>query len=92
MHFLAQTAPAVQESIAYEIVRALANNGFWVFLSVVVLAGVLKHVASEFMKHRERVAMIESGINPNSADAVPDASIVQENEIGETVAYQSRRA
>ena len=91
MHFLAQTTPVVQESIAHEIIRALANNGFWLFLRV-VLAGILKHIASEFMKHRERVAMIDSGINPNSTTGVPDASIVQESELGETVAYQYRRA
>ncbi len=92
MHFLAQTAPVVQEKIAYEIIRALANNGFWLFLSVVVLAGILKHIASQFMKHRERVAMIESGLISNSTTGVPDASLVQEIEFGETVAYQSRRA
>jgi len=57
---------AQDASIGAEIIRALSANGFWVFISVCVLAGVLKDIASKAFKHRERVAMIENGMHPDS--------------------------
>ena len=57
---------AQDSSIGYEIIRALSANGFWVFISVCVLAGVMKDIASKAFKHRERVAMIENGMHPDS--------------------------
>ena len=54
-----------QDSIWPNVIQALANNGFWVFLAVCVLAGVAKHIVDSILKHRERIAMIEAGMQPD---------------------------
>lgn len=61
---------AQDSSFAVEIIRAASANGFWVFLSVCVFSGVVKHIAGEALKYRERVAMIENGMHPDSGKAV----------------------
>lgn len=53
-----------QESIWPNVIQALANNGFWVFLAVCVLAGTMKHIVDSILKHRERISLIEAGIQP----------------------------
>jgi hypothetical protein len=63
----AQQAPSLWE----EVVKGLAGNGLWVFLSVVFLLWSVETLSRQFMKHRERMAMIEAGIHPDRAGEKP---------------------
>ncbi|MEM7477939.1 MAG: hypothetical protein AAF483_23375 [Planctomycetota bacterium] len=76
MYLLAQT------SLSSQIIDALSVNGLWVFLSVCVFAGVLKHIAGKVLEHREKIAMIENGYSP-------DRPI--EEQLAETVPYQPEK-
>ena len=69
-----------------EIIRALSANGLWVFLSVCVISGIVRHVASEALKYRERVAMIENGIHPDTGEPR------QTENLGQTVDYHRHSA
>ena len=55
-----------QDSLWPNVIQALANNGFWVFLGICVLSGVTKHIVDSILKHRERLAMIEAGMQPDN--------------------------
>ena len=56
---------AQQNSTWQMIIQALSMNGLWVFLAVIILAGTAKHIVEMVLKHRERIAMIESGMHPD---------------------------
>ena len=62
---LAQTEPFWQT-----VIQALSNNGLWVFLAVCVLAGTAKHIVQVVLRHKERIAMIDAGIQPERENAV----------------------
>ncbi|MCR9293003.1 MAG: hypothetical protein NXI32_09820 [bacterium] len=61
---LAQSAESV--SIWPSVVSGLSNNGFWVFVGVCVVAATAKNIVMAILKHRERLAMIESGMRPGA--------------------------
>ena len=63
-------AQATESSIAMSIIQALANNGLWVFLGICVLAGTAKHIVQLVLRHQERIAMIEAGMEPDQAPTV----------------------
>lgn len=65
MYVLAQNS-----ALWEDVVRGMAGNGLWLFLSVLFLLWTLESVAKRFMKHRERIAMIDAGMNPADLDAV----------------------
>lgn len=65
MYLLAQT-----NDLWEDVVRGMAGNGLWLFLSVLFLLWTLESVAKRFMKHRERIAMIEAGMNPAELDTL----------------------
>ncbi len=55
---------AQADSIWPNVIQALSNNGFWVFVGICVIAGTAKNIVSAVLKHRERLAMIEAGMRP----------------------------
>lgn len=55
---------AQAESFWPSLIHAAANNGFWIFLGVCVLAGTAKHLVQLVLKHNERLAMIKAGMQP----------------------------
>ncbi len=54
-----------ENSIWHNVIQALSMNGIWVFIAICVLAGTTKHIIKMILIHRERIAMIESGITPD---------------------------
>lgn len=61
MELLAQ-AP---DSLWSDVIRAMAGNGLWVFLSVLFLLWTIEGLSKRYWQHRERIAMIEMGMNPS---------------------------
>ncbi len=57
---------AQADSIWPNVIQALSNNGFWVFVGICVIAGTAKNIVTAVLKHRERLAMIEAGMSPPS--------------------------
>jgi len=70
MLFLAQQAQPLWE----EVIKGLAGNGLWLFLSVVFLLWSIETLSREFMRHRERMAMIETGLDPDHKTNAADPS------------------
>ena len=66
---LAFIAEAAQSSIWPTVIDALASNGLWVFLGVCVVASTVKNAIRSVLKHRERIAMIEAGMEPDQAES-----------------------
>lgn len=62
--FIAQA----QESLWPAILNTIDNNGIWIFVGFCVLAGTAKHLVSLVLKHNERIAMINAGMNPDAED------------------------
>ena len=63
-----------QESVWPDVVRALSTNGLWVFIGMCVLAGTAKHIIGLVLQHRERMAMIEAGLQPDQNDSIHRAA------------------
>lgn len=77
------------------LISAMSNNGLWVFLSVCVLAGVGKHISAQFLRHRERLMMIENGMHPDAKHEglgeQPEVVPLDREELGETADYRGQR-
>ncbi|MEX0977647.1 MAG: hypothetical protein WDZ48_02275 [Pirellulales bacterium] len=71
MWLLAQQA-AQAPTLWEDVIKGLAGNGLWVFLSVVFLLWSIETVSRQFMQHRERMAMIEAGLHPDRLGQKPN--------------------
>jgi hypothetical protein len=72
MLLLAQAQP--NPTLWEEVIKGLAGNGLWIFLSVVFLLWSIETVSRQFMKHREKMAMIEAGLYPDRPTEKPEAT------------------
>ena len=54
---------------ANSVVDTLTGINLWGFLAVLVVCGVAADVAKRFMRHKERLAMIQAGMNPDGPEA-----------------------
>lgn len=63
MYLFADAAQA--DTLWPDVVRAMAGNGFWLFLSVLFLLWTVEGVVNRYFRHRERMALIEAGSDPD---------------------------
>ena len=51
---------------ANTILDAISGINLWGFLAVVVVCGAAVDVAKRFMQHKERLAKIQAGLDPDA--------------------------
>lgn len=56
----------VSPDVGTKIIEALSDNGLWVMIAICVLAGTSVDIVKRVLRHRERVAMIQAGMHPDS--------------------------
>ncbi len=61
-------AQAQESTFWAKVIHALSINGLWIFLAICVLAGMANHIVHAVLRHRERLAMIEAGMQPDKVD------------------------
>jgi hypothetical protein len=55
-------------STSARIIDAVGHNGLWVMIIVCVIAGAGVDITKRILRHKERIAMIQAGLPPDSAD------------------------
>lgn len=55
-----------EETLWPAILRTIDHNGIWIFVGFCVLAGTAKHLVSLVLRHNERIAMINAGLDPDA--------------------------
>ena len=60
--------------LAESWLSAIGDIGLWGFLAVVAVCGAATEVARRYMRHQERMAMIQAGMDPDAGRRKGDDS------------------
>ena len=58
--------------LANSLFEAIGQIGLWGCIAIMFVCGAAVDVARRFMRHKERMAMIEAGMNPDGSERNDD--------------------